>query len=175
MLCFVVLWHVNCAVNCSTLLWRHNGHDGVSNHQPYDCLLTGEFPVQRASNAENVSIWWRHDETAVEDGTLVPNYMPRNMDFVVHALIAVNLWVNSSLPGQNGRHFADDILTCIFMNEKGCISIRISFQFVPKGPIDNMSALVQVMAWRRTGDKPLPDPRLTQSTDSYIPHSGDMS
>ena len=68
------------------LQWRHNEHDGVSNHQPHDCLLnrlfrrrsnktsklrvtglcagnlpvTGEFPAQRASNAENVSIWWRH-------------------------------------------------------------------------------------------------------------------
>ena len=68
------------------LRWRHNGSDSVSNHQPYDCLLnylyrrrskkpsklrltglcvgnspeTGEFPAQMASNAENVSIWWRH-------------------------------------------------------------------------------------------------------------------
>ena len=71
-----------------TLQWCHNGHDGVSNHQPYDCLINrlfrrrskttsklrftglrarnlpviGEFPAQRASNAENVSIWWRHHE-----------------------------------------------------------------------------------------------------------------
>ena len=70
----------------STLFWRHNEHDGVSNHQPHDCLLdrlfkprlkkkskprvtglcaghppvTGEFPAQRASDPENVSIWWRH-------------------------------------------------------------------------------------------------------------------
>ena len=58
------------------LQWRHNGHDSISNHQPYDCLLkhlfrrrskktsklpiTGEFPTQMASYAENVSIWWRH-------------------------------------------------------------------------------------------------------------------
>ena len=68
------------------LRWRHNGNDGVSNHQPHHCLLnrlfgcrskkasklrvtglcagnspgTGEFPAQMASNAENVSIWWRH-------------------------------------------------------------------------------------------------------------------
>ena len=69
-----------------TLRWRHNGRDSVSNHQSHDCLLnrlfrrrskktsklrvtglcvgnspgTGEFPAQMASNAENVSIWWRH-------------------------------------------------------------------------------------------------------------------
>ena len=70
------------------LWWRHNGHGRVSNHQPYDCLLkglfrrrskktsklrvtglcagnspvTGEFHAQRASYAENVSIWWRHHD-----------------------------------------------------------------------------------------------------------------
>ena len=69
-----------------SLQWRHDEHDGVSNHQRFDCLLnrlfrprskktsklsvtglcdgnspvTGEFPAQSASNAENVSIWWRH-------------------------------------------------------------------------------------------------------------------
>ena len=70
------------------LQWCHNEHDGDSNNQCPDCLLnrlfrreskktpklrvtglwegnspvTGEFPAQRASNAENVSIWWRHHE-----------------------------------------------------------------------------------------------------------------
>ena len=74
-----------------TLRWRHNEHDGISNHQPHDCLLnrlfrrrskktsklrvtglcegnspvTGEFPSQRASDAENVSIWWRHHDESV--------------------------------------------------------------------------------------------------------------
>ena len=72
-----------------SLHWRHNDHDGVSNHQPHDCLLnrlfrrrskktsklrvtglcvgnwsgTDEFPAQIVSNAENVSIWWRHLES----------------------------------------------------------------------------------------------------------------
>ena len=75
----------------TALLWRHNGQAGVSNHQPHECLLnrpsmrrskktsklrvtglcagnspeTGEFPAQMASNAENVSIWWRHHEGPV--------------------------------------------------------------------------------------------------------------
>ena len=72
----------------SSLQWRHNRRDGVSNHQPHDCLLnhsfrrrskktsklrvtglcagnspvTGEFPTQMASNTENVFIWWRHHD-----------------------------------------------------------------------------------------------------------------
>ena len=86
-----------------TLRWRHNGHDGVSNHQPHDCLLkrlfrrrskktsklrvtglcegnspvTGEFPAQRASqNAENASIWWRHHElSSYEPGPRVCMYV----------------------------------------------------------------------------------------------------
>ena len=48
-----------------------------------------------------------------------------------------------------------DIFKCIFMNENVWISIKISMKFVPKGPINNIPALVQIMAWRRTGDKPL--------------------
>ena len=45
-------------------------------------------------------------------------------------------------PGQNGRHFAADISRCIFINEKFCISIKISLKFVTKGPIDNNQVLV---------------------------------
>ena len=56
------------------------------------------------------------------------------------------------------------------MNENFCILIRISLEFVSKGPIDNKPALVQVMAWRRTVDKPLRKPMLTQFTDAYMRH-----
>ena len=75
--------------NYISLLWRHTVRDGVSNHHLHDCLLsrlfrrrskktskprvtalwvgnspvTGEFPAQRASNLENISIWWRHRVT----------------------------------------------------------------------------------------------------------------
>ena len=48
-------------------------------------------------------------------------------------------------------------------------------KFVPEGTIDNKSALVWVMAWRQTGDKPLPAPKLTQFTDAYMRHKGVMS
>ena len=64
-------------------------------------------------------------------------------------------WVNTLGPRQNGRHFADDIFECIFVNENVWVPIIISLKFVPKGPINNIPALVQIMAWRRSGDKPL--------------------
>ena len=56
------------------------------------------------------------------------------------------------------------------MNEKFCILIKISLKFVPEGPIDNNSALVQIMACRRIGDKLLFEPMLTQFTDAYMRH-----
>ena len=77
---------VNCAKICVTLQWRHNEREGVSIHHLHECLfnrlfrhrakkisklrvtglcagnspVAGEFTAQRASNAENVSLWWRH-------------------------------------------------------------------------------------------------------------------
>ena len=67
----------------------------------------------------------------------------------------LNGQINTLRPRQNGRHFADDIFKCIFRNENVWIPITISLKFVPKGPINNIPALVQIMAWRRPGDKPL--------------------
>ena len=68
--------------------------------------------------------------------------------------------VNTLRPRQDGRHFADDIFVCIFFNEKCCILIKCSLKYVRKGPIDNNPALVQIMAWRRSGDKPLSEPMM---------------
>ena len=62
---------------------------------------------------------------------------------------------NTLRPRQNGRHVADDIFKCIFLNENVWIPIKISLKFVPKDLINNIPALVQIMAWRRPGDKPL--------------------
>ena len=66
--------------------------------------------------------------------------------------------LNTLRPRQNGRHFAEDTCIRIFVNENDRISIEFSLKFVPKGPINNIPALVQKMAWRRPGDKPLSEP-----------------
>ena len=63
--------------------------------------------------------------------------------------------INTLRPRQNGRHFADDIFKCIFLNENVWILIKTSMKFVPRGPVNNILALVQIMACRRPGDKPL--------------------
>ena len=48
-------------------------------------------------------------------------------------------------------------------------------KFVAKGPIDNESAIVQVMAWHWTVDKSLPEQMLTQFTDIYMWYKGEIS
>ena len=72
--------------------------------------------------------------------------------------------LNTLRPRRNEQHFADDIFKRIFFNENVWIPIEISLKFVPKGPINNIPALVQIMAWRRSGDKPLSEPMMVSLT-----------
>ena len=98
-----------------TLQWHHNGLDGVSNHQPHHCLLsrlfgrrskktsklrvtglcvgnspgTGEFPAQMASNAENVSIWWRHHE-------IFPHFMSQTWTCLYESPIVGHYFLQTS-------------------------------------------------------------------------------
>ena len=104
-------------------------------------LLSASLDV--VDKASNVIV------TLLENSThTVPSNYPSKRFIVL-------LWaLNTLRPRQNGRHFADDILKCIFLNENVWIPIKFPLKFVPKGPIDNIPTLVQVMAWRRPGDKP---------------------
>ena len=69
-------------------------------------------------------------------------------------------YINTLRPRQNGRHFSDDIFKCIFLNQNAWISLKISLKFVPRVRINNIPALVEIMAWRRPGDKPLSEPMM---------------
>ena len=70
-------------------------------------------------------------------------------------LQTIFLKVNTLRLRQNDCHFADDISKCIFFYENIWISIKISLKFVSKGPMSNIPALVQIMAWCQMGDKQL--------------------
>ena len=70
--------------------------------------------------------------------------------------------ISTLRPRQHGRHFADDTFKCIFMNENVIISIKIWLKFVPEGPINHIPALVEIMACRRPGDKPLSEPMVVR-------------
>ena len=128
------------------------------------CLSSPTAPVRagRTTAVMSTNSW------CVPDMRKVESTHARSVDGRLHR-------INWSPPGQSGRHFADDILKCIFMNEKLYILIQISLKFAPGGPIDNTTALVQVMAWCRTGNKPLPESLLTRFTDAYMQHYGQMS
>ena len=65
---------------------------------------------------------------------------------------------------------ADDFLWCDLLKENACNFIQISLQSVPMGANYHKSALIQVMAWRYAGDKPLLAPMLTQLTDACLYH-----
>ena len=107
------------------LRWRHNGPDGVSNHQPRHCLVnrlfrrrskktskrratrlcvgnspvTGEFSAQMASSAKNVSIWWRHHGPLI---ICISCY--RCMAWLVKSGIAWNGWdINVILQETSGN------------------------------------------------------------------------
>ena len=74
----------------------------------------------------------------------------------------VILCFNTLRPTQNGHHITDDTFKCIFLNGNIWIWITISLKFVPNGPFNNIPTLVQVMAWRRPGDKPLSEPMMVR-------------
>ena len=70
---------------------------------------------------------------------------------------------NTLRPRRNGHHFTDYIFKCIFLNENVWISLKISLKFVLKVRINNIPALVRIMAWHRPGDKPLSEPMMVSS------------
>ena len=95
------------------------------------------------------------------DGSLLdPVHLPQSI-LSIHSLYqGVPSLVNTLRPRQNGRHFPEDIFKCIFLNENVWISLKISLKFVPMVRINNIPALVQIMAWHRPGGKPLSEPMM---------------
>ena len=82
-------------------------------------------------------------------------------------IITLSVKFNTLRLIQNGRHFTDNLFKRIFLNGTVRISIKISLKFVPKGPISNIPALVQIMAWRWPGNKPLSEPMIV-TLPTYI-------
>ena len=97
-------------------------------------------------------------------GYMIPQITYVKPEVLYQYYIIYDNYINTLRPRQNGRHFADDIFKCIFLNENVWIPIKISLKFVPKGPINDIPALVQIIAWRRLGDKLLSEPRLVSLT-----------
>ena len=79
------------------------------------------------------------------NSTIVEICMPHKEDTFIG--LEDHYQLNTLRPRQNGRHFSDDIFKCNLLNENAWIAIKISLKFVPKGPINNIPALVQIMAF----------------------------
>ena len=112
------------------------------------------------------SIGKRHVDTAVRNGSFGGDLIAQCLGhcLCVKCKYDTETWSgqigNTLRPTQNGCHFADDILKLIFLNGNVWIAIEIGLNFVPKGPINNIPALVQIMAWCRPGDKSLSEPMM---------------
>ena len=141
-----------------SLQWYHNGRDGVSNHQPHDCLVTrlfmqrskkasklrdtglcvgnsavtGEFPTQRASNAEKVSIWWRHhvlrcivsNGARPSAGTVLTEYVDEFIKIICLSMAPYHLYgVNSSI--ENERRYPENSRGGVLIFEVSFILYRV--------------------------------------------------
>ena len=82
--------------------------------------------------------------------------------------LLLSMLLDKLRPMQNGRRFTDGTFKRIFLTENVMISIKISLKFVLKSPINNIPALVQIMAWHWPGDKPLSGLMMV----SLLPHIG---
>ena len=142
-----------------SMWWRHHGRSWFSC--VYVCVYTW---VELARIPRQLSTMLVSCQTSFGNGH-IDHKMPQ-LILLGHKIS--NAWtrgpigVNTLRPKQNDHHFAADIFKCILLNEMVWISINISLKLVPGGSINNISVLVQIMAWRRPGDKPLSEPMMVR-------------
>ena len=113
-------------------------------------------------------ISYHHNQTSIKTGAsryhgiycVIHSTRSSLIPIMARGLIGTYSFFNTLRPRQNGCHFADDSLKCIFVNENIWIATKISLKFVPKGPINNIPALIQIVAWRQSDDKPLSEPMM---------------
>ena len=108
----------------------------------------------------NINVSFTKSALKLGHGFVITSHRKLWVWLIIHALYE---WaINTLRLRPNGCRFADDVLKCIFLNENIWILIKIPLKFVPMGSINNTPALVQVMAWRRLGDKPLSEPMMVR-------------
>ena len=118
--------------------------------------------VIKSTSKSPSAVWgwsWRSSKVTAQDTPT--SWMPGNSgwgpgNWMGHEV--VDSWSVLQCVSVNTLRLRDDTFNCIFMNKNVRISLKFPLQFVPKGPINNIPLLVQRMAWRRPGDKPLSEP-----------------
>ena len=151
----VLIYHLGSVSFFTSLQWRHNGRDGFWNHQLYDCLLkclftrrskktsklrvnglckensaaTGEFPAQRASNTEHVSIWWRHHEQMyLHAAVSIPHSVH---EYVCKTIRTEAAFIDHILTDSSARDYIDgsyysDVIMCAMASQLTSVSIFYS-------------------------------------------------
>ena len=111
--------------------------------------------------------------TSIHLFCIYPTLPLSTTDAPVHSgpLLLKRVLLNTLRPKHYGRHFADNIFKCIFLKENLWISLKISLNFVHRVRINRIPALVQIMAGRRIGDKPLSGSMMV----SLLRHSSGLS
>ena len=128
----------------------------VSKRGPYGVLCVVHYKAGLFSSSV-LRWWWVFNMASVTGGRYQCIMLNYHFFFKCGRILWYGVF-NTLRPWLNDLHFADDIFKCIFLNENHFVFICISRKYVPMDPIVNMSALVQMMAWRRSGDKPLSEP-----------------
>ena len=130
----------------------------------FDSVETHSSSCKKMSLAHHLRCWFLlfciHMYRCKKEYPL-PTYLNYNIHWWTRTCIHHDVYVGLAHWGrENGRHFAGDTFKCIMLNGNIWIPNKISLKFVPKGPINNIPSLVQIMAWCRPGDKPLSGPMI---------------
>ena len=142
--------------------YRPNICWGDAEYHEADDHDLGNFYVLCCRQAEAVAVLWT---SCVTLSLLMQKKISLsfvNFCFKSQWMLTLVIVLNILRLRRNRCHYADDICKCIFLNENMWISIKISLTFVPKGPINNIPALHQIMAWRWPGNKPLSEPMMVR-------------
>ena len=120
-------------------IWKNTSKLTITGLSWGNPSVTGVFPLQKVHTAE--SFLW-HDFSG---DTSIADSLEASIPYTINKLT----------PRQNGRHFADDIFKYIFFNDNLWVSIKMPLNFSCKGTNNTIPSLDQIIAWRRSGDKPL--------------------
>ena len=132
--------------------------------------MTGGFPSQRVvNNTENVSTWWRHHVLVWWHIKGILHWWQEGV-FSLNQLYSCRCWI----PPSHHEHIEAETKWPPF-SRRQFLEWKTSLKYIPNGPVNNYSSLVEMMAWRRSGDKPLSQPMIVYLTGGYRRHSASMS
>ena len=134
--------------------------DGETNFRNYENIPGHENESLFPGYINNyIPVFSLTTDIDFHNSTIASSLLPK-VALTISTVIRKLKLLDTLRPRQTYRHFADDILKWIFLNENVWILLNISLKFVPKVQINNVPALDQIMAWCRPGDKPLSEPMM---------------